>query len=188
MRRQNFRFVLHSLGAVVTAVIIVVLINYYHFSWTGYFFNKAGLCSYKTLTTATEDGFPQKLSYDFDPQHMAQEMQKNRNYEVTAFYNNRGTIVARRFGDINYQISFQNSRGSYEGFNLNTAANDEKNSFPSVSGENCATPSAKIKENVFVMIDDLPLTEEQKAEMKEYVSVRYVFADVFSENLKFFGI
>ena len=179
MRRQTFRFVLHSLGAVVTAVIIAALIDHYHFSWTGYFFNKAGLCGYKTVATVADNGFPQKLSYDFEPGHIAREMRKNSNYEVNAFYNNRGAVVARRFGNINYQISFQNSRGSYEGFNLNTAADDEKYSFPSVSGEDCSTPSAKIKENVFLMIDDLPLTNGQKTEMKEHVSVRYLFGGRF---------
>lgn len=179
MRRQTFRFVLNSLGILVTAIIIAVLINYYHFSWTGYLFNKAGLCAYKTVTTPAKNGFPQKLSYDFDPQYIAREMHKNPNYQVSNFYNNRGAVVTRRFGNINYQISFQNSRGSYEGFNLNTSTDDEKYSFPSVSGENCTIPSYKIKENVFTMIDDLPLTDSQKAEMKEYVSVTYVFRGRF---------
>jgi hypothetical protein len=171
MRQQSLRSILNGFGLLLTAIIIAALINYYHFSWTGYLSNKAGLCSFKTVTVPVKNGFPQKLSYDFDPQFIAEEMLKEANYEVNSYYHNRGTVVARKFGNINYQISFQNSRGSYEGFNLNTSTDGEKYSFPSTVGEKCTTPSYKLKENVFFMIDDLPLTDSQKDEMKEYVSV-----------------
>ncbi|MEJ7699531.1 MAG: hypothetical protein WKF71_07795 [Pyrinomonadaceae bacterium] len=88
-------------------------------------------------------------------------------------------IVNRRFGEMNYQISFQNSRGSYEGFNLNTAIDDEKYSFPSVAGENCTIPSYRLKDNLNKMIEDLPLTDSQKEEMKKYVRVANVFRGNF---------
>ncbi|HEX8287057.1 MAG TPA: hypothetical protein VF556_03630 [Pyrinomonadaceae bacterium] len=179
MKRQNLRFILNIFGMLTTAVVIAVLIDCYHFSWTGFLFNKAGLCEYKTISTPVKDGFPQKLTYDFDPQYIAKEMLKNPNYEVSGYYNNRGAVVTRKFGDISYQISFQNSRGSYEGFNLNTSKNNEKYSFPSVSGENCAVPNHKLKQNVFLMIDDLPLTDSQKDEMKKYVSVASAFRGNF---------
>jgi hypothetical protein len=175
MKRQTFRFILNRLGGLATFVIIAVLINYYHFSWTGYLFNKAGLCEYKTVTVVGKNGFPQKLSYDFDLQHIEREMRKNPNYEAVGYFHNRGAFVIRKFENINYQISFQNSSGSYEGFNLNTSAGNEKHSFPSVFGENCTVPSYKLKENVSIMIDDLPLTDSQKFEMKEYVGVVAVF-------------
>lgn len=174
MRRQNLQLILNGFGALLTAIIIAVLINYYHFSWTGYLSNKAGLCNFKTVTVPVKNNFPQKLSYDFDPQFIAEAMAKNPDYEVNAYFHNRGTVVTRKFGNINYQISFQNSRGSYEGFNLNTSTDVEKYSFPTTVGEKCVTPSYKLKENVFFMIDDLPLTTSQKNEMKEYVNVTSV--------------
>jgi hypothetical protein len=175
MKRQNFRFILNGLAATLTAIIIAVLINYYHFSWTGYLFNKAGLCEYKTVTVAVKNGFPQKLSYDFDLSSIAREMRKNPNYEAVSYYHNRGAVAVRKFGNINYQISFQNSGGSYGGFNINTSADNDKYSLPSVAGETCTAPSYKLKENVFIMIDDLPLTDSHKFEMKKYVSVVSVF-------------
>lgn len=171
MKRQTFQFILNGLAATLTTVMVAVLINYYHFSWTGYLFDKAGLCEYKTVAVAVKNGFPQKLSYDFDLPSIAREMRKNPNYQAGSYYHNRGAVVVRKFGNINYQISFQNSGGSYEGFNLNTSADNEKYSLPSIVGENCTTPNYKLKENVFIMIDDLPLTDTQKFEMKNYVSV-----------------
>lgn len=179
MKRQTFRFILNIFGMLATALVIAFLIDCYHFSWSGFLLDKAELCEYKTISTPVKNGFPQKLSYDFDPQYIAKEMLKNPNYEVNGYYNNRGAVVTRKFGNINYQISFQNSRGSYEGFNLNTSTDDEKYSFPSAAGENCATPSYKLKENVFLMIDDLPLSDSQKDEMKKYVSVASVFRGNF---------
>ncbi len=152
----------------------VVSIDYYNYSWTGFLFSKVGLCEYKTVTVPVKNSFPQKLSYDFDLQHIAKEMHKNPNYEVKSYFNDRGVVVSRRFGEMNYQISFQNSRGSYEGFNLNTSIDNEKYSFPSVTGENCTTPSYRLKDNVNKMIDDLPLTDSQKNEMKKYVRVTNV--------------
>ena len=175
MKRQTFRFILNSFGVLITALIIAALIDYYHFSWTGYLFDKAGLCEYKTVTVPVKNGFPQKLSYEFDLPFIAQKMRQNPNYEAAGYYHNRGVVVVRKFGNLNYQISFQNSGGSYEGFNLNTSADNEKYSFPSVVGESCTIPNYKLKENVFIMIDDLPLTNSQKLEMKEYVSVVSVF-------------
>jgi hypothetical protein len=87
--------------------------------------------------------------------------------------------VSRKFGNINYRISFQNSPGSYEGFNLNTSTDNEKYSFPSVAGEKCTVPDYALKNNILTMIDDLPFTDSQKDEMKDYVTVASVFRGNF---------
>lgn len=179
MKRQTFQIILNIFRALVVCVVIAVLVDRYHYSWTGFLFNKAGLCEYKSVTIPVKNGFPQKTGFDFDPHYIAKEMLKNPNYEVNSYYKNRGVIVSRKFGNISYQISFQNSRGSYEGFNLNTSSDIEEYSFPSVSGENCATLNHILKENVFIMIDDLPLSDSQKDEMKKYVTVAYVFRGNF---------
>lgn len=179
MKRQNLRVVLNCLAVLTAGIVIAAAVDYYHYSWTGFLLNKAGLCEYKTVTVPVKNSFPQKLSYDFDLQYTAQEMENNPNYEVKSYFNNRGVIVNRRFGEMNYQISFQNSRGSYEGFNLNTAIDDEKYSFPSVAGENCTIPSYRLKDNLNKMIEDLPLTDSQKEEMKKYVRVANVFRGNF---------
>ena len=179
MKRKPFQIILNIFAVLAAGIVIAVLIDRHHYSWTGFLFNKAGLCEYKSVIVPIKNGFPQKLSYDFDPQYIAKEMLKNPNYEVNSYFNNRGAVVSRKFGNINYQISFQNSRGSYEGFNLNTSVDDEKYSFPSVAGEDCPTPSHILKDNVFIMIDDLPLTDLQKDEMKKYVSVAFVFRGNF---------
>ncbi len=165
---------MNGLAVLVVGIVIAISIDYYNYSWTGFLLNKAGLCEYKTVTVPVKNSFPQKLSYDFDLQYIAKEMLTNPNYEVKSYFNNRGVVVSRRFGEMNYQISFQNSRGSYEGFNLNTSIDNEKYSFPSVTGENCTTPSYRLKDNVNKMIDDLPLTDSQKNEMKKYVRVTNV--------------
>jgi hypothetical protein len=179
MKKQTFRSFLHGFGMLVVFVVIALMINYYHYSWTGYLFGKAGLCDYKTAALPVKNGFPQKLSFDVDPQLIAAEMLKNPAYEVESYFRNRGTVVTRKFGDVNYQISFQNSQGSYEGFNLNTSNDAEKHSFPTITGESCTTPDYRIRENVFTMIDDLPVADFQKEEMKEYVRVAKVFRGKF---------
>ncbi len=179
MKRQTLRIILNSLAVLVVGIVIAISIDYYHYSWTGFLFKKVGLCEYKSVTVPVKNAFPQKLSYDFDLQSIAQEMSSNPNYEVKSYFKNRGVVVTRNFGDTNYQISFQNSRGNYKGFNLNTSTDDKKYSFPSVAGENCTTPSYKLKDNVNIMIEDLPLTDWQKDEMKKYVKVATVFRGNF---------
>jgi hypothetical protein len=179
MKLQTFRLVFNIFAVLIVGIVIAVLIDHLHYSWTGFLFNKAGLCEYKSLTVPVKNGFPQKTSFDFDLQSIAKEMLTNPNYEVSSYYKNRGVVISRKFGNINYQISFQNSRGSYEGFNLNTSSDVEEYSFPSVAGESCTTPNHILKENVFIMIKDLPLSNSQKDEMKKYVSVASVFRGNF---------
>lgn len=179
MKRKSFRFVANGAAVVATVLAVAALINYYHFSWTGYLSGAAGLCEHKTVMIPVKNGFPQKLSFDFDLASIAREMRKNPNYRVSDYFERRGAVVSRNFAGVNYQISFQNSSGSYEGFNLNTSADAEKFSFPSVSGENCTAPDYRLKENVRTMIDDLPLSDAQKAEAKQYVGVVSAFGGKF---------
>jgi hypothetical protein len=40
-----------------------------------------------------------------------------------------------------------------------------------VGGERCSTPIYLIERKVYQMIDDLPLNDEQKSELRQYVAV-----------------
>ena len=69
-----------------------------------------------------------------------------------------------------YNIIFENSNGASE-FNLNT---DNFGGYPSglvTGGERCTTPSFVVERNVYRIIDDLPLNDLQKSELKQYVRV-----------------
>lgn len=171
MSNRKIQILLSLLLVLILTIVILFLINRHFYSWTGLILSKIDFCNYKSVSVLGDNGYPKPMSFRFEPQYIAQEMSKNENYEVNNNYNGGGAIVSRNFNEVIYQLYFQNRGGSFEGLNLGTRLGDPKYSFLSVGGEKCTTPSYLLKKNVFIMIDDLPLTREQKEELKESVWV-----------------
>jgi hypothetical protein len=144
---------------------------------------KTGLCECKSVSVSVENAAPRDLSFDLNAQQIALQMRKNKNYTVNYFSGDLNARISRDFGNVRYEFRIEHYRNAiisreYIGFNIDTELIVKDASFPIRSrGERCITPNYILKENVFTMINDLPLTEQQKNEMKQHVRVMYV-ADI----------
>ena len=157
------------LGSIVS-ILLLIVINRFVFSWTGLIFGRLGLCEYKSIGVPTSNGYNKKLSQSYNIPQIASAMRMNRNYEVNDHYNGNGLVVSRTFNGVKYNIIFENNNGVSE-FNLNTYNFDGYPSGLVTGGERCTTPSYVAERNVYRIIDDLPLNDLQKSELKQYVSV-----------------
>lgn len=167
-RMQTFSLTIITL---ISIAVILFVTNRYFYSWAGLISNKVGFCEYKTVSVPGHNGYPKQMSFRFDPQIIAREMSKNKNYQVNDHYNGNGALISRNFDGVIYKLYFENRGGSFEGFNLGTGIDDPGYDFPAVGGEKCTTPSSLLKKNTFTVIDDLPLTDQQKNELKKNVWV-----------------
>ena len=152
--------------------LLLVAVNRFVFSWTGLILQGTGLCKFKSIGVPTENGHNQTLQQTYDLRQIATVMKANPNYEVNDLASGgTGLVVSRRFNGVKYNISFDVHRDTYE-FNLNTY---DFAGYPSGSvsdGEKCTTPSYRIEQNVYRVIDELPLNSLQRAELKANVRVK----------------
>jgi hypothetical protein len=171
MRTVNVNMIKVGLIGFIASMALLVVINQFAFSWAGLILNKIGLCEYKSIRVPRSDGHNEKLSQSYNIPQMTSIMSMNRNYEVNNHYGGDGLRISRMFNGVKYNVIFVNNSGVSE-FNLD---NLNYNGYPSGSkadGEKCTTPSYFVEKNAYRMIDDLPLNGLQKAELKQYVTVK----------------
>jgi hypothetical protein len=167
MRILSRKVLISILGGLVTSVLLLFIINRYVFSWTGLISSQLGLCEYRSVMVPTFNGYNKKLSQWYDIQGIASVMRKNHSYEV-GIHNGSGIVVSRTFDGVKYNIIFDENSGVSE-FNLNTY---NFRGYPDgmvTDGERCTTPSYVIESKVNRMIYDLPLSDSQRSELKQYV-------------------
>jgi hypothetical protein len=166
MKKRTLRTLSLIFSSFILIAAILYLINGYLFSWFGFVLSAAQLCEYKSVSVMGDNGYPVPLSFRVDPQYIAQEMSKKENYQVNNRYSGGGAKISRNFDGVNYEIFFQTGKE----FNLGTSLPSPR--FPYiVGGAKCYTPSYILRDNIFIMIDDLPVTDDQKNEMKNHVWV-----------------
>lgn len=136
-------------------------------------------CAYKTIGVAHDMyNKKQRLSFYYPPAGLVAAMRPKRDYEV--FTHPDGEVrVSRTFDGVKYNIRFVGGTnlaflmadGHPLSFNVDT---DIEKNYPygrAAGGEKCATPDQLIEGNVSRMIEDLPLDDRQKAELRGYVVV-----------------
>jgi hypothetical protein len=169
------KMILYSLLILILFVGVLIIIDRYFFSLTGFVSGQTRLCKHKTVRVPGENANPQKLSFSIDPKHIASELKKMPAYEVNDWYEGNRAVISRRFGDVKYNIVLEFRYGDGQGqFNLNTF---DFKGYPEGSvdgGETCTTPNRVLMGNVHQMIDDMPLSDGQKDEMKQHVRVTMV--------------
>ncbi|MGH7784158.1 MAG: hypothetical protein ACREO5_10005 [Candidatus Binatia bacterium] len=156
-------------GLILIGVALLV-INRYDYSWVGITLSTVGLCLQKSVYVTGDNGQPMKLSYGIDLDAINQALAADPNYDLT--FHETYLRVSRRFGNVRYTIVFDNYANQDQNitnFNLNTfsKASDEN------AGEDCSVPTAVIRGNIYTIINDLPLTESKKSEIRESVRVSY---------------
>lgn len=171
MKRKVIKIVIFGL---LIPVLFLGAVNRYVFSWTGLIMKGSGLCKFRSIGVPTENAHNQALQQKYDLRQIAAVIRLNSNYEVNdRASGGTGLVVSRRFNGVKYNISFDVHKDAYE-FNLNTF---DFGGYPSGSvseGEKCTTASYWIEQNVYRMIDDLPLNSLQRAELKANVRVQNI--------------
>ena len=172
MRRPQPKTLAITLLALFLTILSLIVINRYVFSWAGLILSRVGLCEYKTVGVPPPNGYNQKLSQSYDIPQITAAMRLNPNYRVNDHFNGNGLFLSRTIEGVRYNVIFENHNGMSE-FNLNTYDLDG-GYYPNglaTGGASCTTPSYAIERNVFRIIDDLPLNESQRAELKKNVIV-----------------
>jgi hypothetical protein len=136
-------------------------------------------CAFKTIGVA-HDMYDkkQKLSFYYTPARLVEAVRPKRDYEVYT-YPDGEVRISRTFGGVKYNIRFAGGTnlafimadGHPLSFNVDT---DIEKNYPhgrAAGGEKCGTPDDVIERNVSRMIEDLPLDDRQKAEIRGYVAV-----------------
>ena len=146
------------------------LIDRYVFSLVGAVLKVTLICAEKSVTVGVDNAGAQKLSFPIDPMAIQGEMRKNPLYKVGG----ANVRISRRFGEVEYGVQLQTLDGTGY-FNIDTFDTESyAKKQEGVYGEGCTTPNHVLTDNIKSIIDDLPLTESQKDEMKSYVQSRMV--------------
>jgi hypothetical protein len=154
---RPIQFFVYVFAGLLSAIIILFVIDYYLVSWTVFLLETANICSHKSFSTNS------KLSSSVDTQYIKNEIRKNQNYRINDKYQSgSGVNIQRDFGDVIYNIRFENK----EKFEFDTSVSIEKYRISYLHGEACSTPNYFIRKYFVTMIDDLPITDAQKKEMK----------------------
>lgn len=168
----------NSLIVFFCVLFVLFLVNRYLFSWVGLLFNKIYLfgspvCEFKSISVPVANSRPKRLSFIVDLLQIASTMKANPNYDLTQDDNYK-VVVLRKYGQVRYSISFCNLTLDYEYFSemkLSTQDFLWQHGDPVVHGEHYTTPNSLVRRRIYRMINDLPLTRSQKAEIKRNVRV-----------------
>jgi hypothetical protein len=160
---KMLKFALITIVVLIITSIVAFYVNYYHYSWTS-FINPFG-CSCKKVSVkfAGVDKRNEILTQQYDLQKIYQGTKSNDKYK-SVFFNGHSLGIERKFNDVVYKIHFSSTISSsgtiYSIYFSNGSPYEPK-----------TTPNAYIKNNIEQMIDEMPLTNEQKTELKNKVSV-----------------
>jgi hypothetical protein len=165
MKRSRTLFAISILFVICSCSFIV---NHYVFSWTGFILNKIGLCECKSIRSQDDKSGYKILSYTVDLSAIDQSLGTNPSYNLI-FHRDYTLVVSRTFGDVTYSINLYNWTNWTEKtmLSLNTYPKGPSQR----NGETCTTPAYIVERNIYLMIDDLPLTEPQKTELRRSVIV-----------------
>ncbi|HLM59652.1 MAG TPA: hypothetical protein VK308_02500 [Pyrinomonadaceae bacterium] len=157
------RLLILILTVFIVAVIVLVYVNHFVFSISGWFSEAINLCRNQSVILKNQNGFKQ-----LDTAKIASVMQSKPGYEVTTY--GGGFMVSRFFDGDKYNLTFITSKTQNEEITTIEANNYQylMNSNVQVS---CTTPNYILEKNFFQMIDDLPISDEHNTELKNNVQV-----------------
>ena len=161
-----------SLIAVVSLVVLGIalsFVNYYVYSWATYFLPFG--CEYKSINAKYDDKY---LEQEYDLIKIGEQIKLNPNYKLEKPPTKSSLTISRMYGDVKYNIGIgkiKTSDGSitkivFSNFNFDAMNNSRSN-----RGEKSITPNYYIEKNIYQMIDEMPLDDAQKKELKEKVEI-----------------
>jgi hypothetical protein len=152
-----------SLIAIVSLVLLGVAsfyVDYYYYSWTS--FVKPFGCEYKYIG-------PVKVPLEqqsYDSTQIGEKSKLNSSYE-SVYYDVSRVSVASVFNNVRYVIRIESYNTSVGKLTEASFYNDSDN-----KNDSKTTSDYYIIQNINQMIDEMPLTVAQKAELKSKVTVR----------------
>jgi hypothetical protein len=165
---KMLKIILITIVGLALLSVISVAVDYYFYSWTS--FVKPFGCEYKSIGVRKDND---KLEQEYDLVQIGNEIKINPNYTIESWYNEKRLFISRMFGDIRYNIHIEKyTSGNYKftkSYFSNYNSNSPKPSSP--HGEKPTTPTHYIKSNIYQMIEEMPLTDAQKDELKSKVQI-----------------
>ena len=168
----NFSHIGLALIMLVLLIVSLYLVDRYVYSIFGVSLKAVDFCDFKTVTIKKENSNKLRLSYDFDTETIAREMSKKDNY-VVKIISGSTILITRKFGGVTYKMTFMHPDNLGGGFNVGTSIESSIENPTTTGGEKCSTPDYILADRINSMVDDLPLTEAQKKEMKQNIGVLY---------------
>ncbi len=161
--------------------VISLAVDYYFYSWTA--FIKPFGCEYKSIgtvfTIGISDDRDRNLEQQYDLIQIGDAIKSNPNYRLVAPrgqepYNKGSLSVSRMFGDVKYNIRIDKGRtslGEFTKIGFSNPYSEVYNKDLPFGGEKSTIPNYYIKNNINQMIDEMPLNDDQKKELKEKVQI-----------------
>ena len=150
--------------------VISIAVDYYYYSWTS--FVRPFGCEYKNIRAIYQQ---EKLEQEYDLSQIAEKLQSDPRSNFKIILSGGGLGVSQMFNDVKYVIGFQeyNSiNGKYTKVNFHNINSDSYNNYSlSRKGEKPTTPDQYIRNNIYQMINEMPLNEAQKDELKSKVQI-----------------
>ncbi len=166
---KMLKIALIAIISLVLLGVVVFYVDYYYYSWTS-FVQPFG-CRYKEIGYS-EMSLEQKYNLSELAENISSKPNYNLHYDPVT---KSGLSVSRIFNNVSYTIQFSSYNLLGVGYNKvsfsNTLTTDIDISNVK-QNEVYTTPNYYILQNINQMIDEMPLDDSQKSELKSKVTVR----------------
>lgn len=115
----------------------------------------------------------EQLVQEYDLIQIGNEIKLNPNY-IDIFSSETGLFASRMFGNVKYNIRIRKgvtSLGKFTEVGFSNFNSEFHNNLPSLQGEVKTTPNYYIENNITQMIDEMPLNDAQKKELRGKVKI-----------------
>ena len=136
---------------------VAFYVNYYYYSWTS-FVHPFG-CRCKQITGKNTN----RLEQTYDLVKIGEQAKSSDKYE-SVYYNQRRVSATRVYGSVKYIVRidyYTTSTGNFFELSVGHGYTEEPKT----------TPNYYIQQNINQMIDEMPLSNEQKEDLKGKVTV-----------------
>ncbi len=168
------KIILILIISLILLSVVSIAVNYYLYSWTS--FVRPFGCEHKNIRAIYQQ---ERLEQDYDLIQIGNNIKSNPSYkfefpDTGNPFGENWLEISRMFGNVKYKVRFEkhtNSSKKYtkiEFSNLNFDYS-QKITFP--NGEKPTTPNRYIENNIYQMIDEMPLSDAQKNELKSKVII-----------------
>lgn len=127
---------------------------------------------FQSITTKGNQG-AFRLNNRYDLERISSQLLADSSYRAT-LHRNSILEVTRKFGAVTYVIRFENGVSGGKNFtdaSFSTRGDLRNEPKDPPNGEPCYKPARSIYLNVYEIIDDMPLNDDQRADLKEQVRV-----------------
>jgi hypothetical protein len=163
--KMLLKFTLFGIIGLVLLSVVAFYVDYYYYSWTSYA-NPFG-CKCKQITVKTTNILEKK--YNLSKIH--EEIEADSRYSSKLLLSGSYIKITRIFSNVNYSLQVEQFSNLFKVDFMNGGI-IENTSSTEYTSETQTTPDYYIKQNINQMIAEMPLSDEQKEDLKSKVTVR----------------